>query len=315
MTEGDDQHIDGFGPGRTWADPAVLSVGRLPMTALQPDRGSDSVLDLDGDWGFVLRSHPGGPVRHEGVVDVPGCWTVQDVGDGPQYTNIQMPFPGPPPSVPAENPTGTYHRRVEVPEAWTGRRIVLHVGGAETVLYVTVDGRPVGMGTDSRLAQEFDLTDRVRPGAGFDLALTVVRWGAATYLEDQDHWHHAGLHRSVLLYATPAVRIADLTVVADRDPATGDATLDVRVDVDGDLPDGASVEVLLDGSVVGSAPAVPAPTETFAAAYGHDGVTARVTAEVPDVGPWSAERPELHDVTVRLLAGDADPDAPPIDED
>lgn len=306
MTAGDDQHIDGFGPGRTWADPAVLSVGRLPMTALHPDpdRSPESTLDLDGDWGFVLRSHPGGPVLAEAVVEVPGCWTMQGMGDGPHYTNIQMPFPGPPPAVPDENPTGTYHRRVEVPEAWAGQRMVLHVDGAETVLYVTVDGRPVGMGTDSRLPHEFDLTGLVTPGTSFDLALTVVRWGAATYLEDQDHWHHAGLHRSVSLYATPTVHIADVHVVADRDPATGDGTLDVRVHVGGVLPEGAAVEVLLDGVTVGTAPATGAPIETFAAAYGHDGIAARVTAEVPAVAAWSAERPHLHDVSVRLLDGD-----------
>ena len=81
---------------------------------------------------------------------------------------------------------------------------MLHVAGAESVLYVHVDGKPVGMGKDSRLPHEFDLTGMVEPGRPFELALTVVQWSDATYLEDQDHWYHAGLHRSVFLRATAA---------------------------------------------------------------------------------------------------------------
>ena len=301
---------DPFVRARSWADPQVVAVGRLPMAPYLRPPGDDAVLDLDGTWSFTLRDRPGGEVRATAEVEVPGCWTMQDVGDGPQYTNIQMPFPGPPPAVPEENPTGTYHRRIEVPASWDGRRIVLHVGGAETVLYVAVDGVTVGMGTDSRLDQEFDLTDVVAAGEAFDLDLTVVRWGAATYLEDQDHWHHAGLHRSVFLYATPSVHVADLRVVADRDPATGDGSLDVRVRTGGDVPEGATVSVLLDGAEVGSAPVTTQAEEYSAAAYGFDGTAARATAEVPGVGAWSAETPVLHDITVRLLG----PDGAVLDE-
>ena len=109
---------------------------------------------------------------------------------------------------------------------------MLHVGGAESVLYVHVNGAPVGMGKDSRLPHEFDLTGIVEPGQTFELALTVVKWSDATYLEDQDHWYHAGLHRRVFLYATPPVYIADVHAIADYDPETGDGRLDVRVAVD-----------------------------------------------------------------------------------
>ena len=51
-------------------------------------------------------------------VDVPGCWTMQGFDDRPQYTNVQMPFPGLPPDVPAHNPTGLYEREFELPERW-----------------------------------------------------------------------------------------------------------------------------------------------------------------------------------------------------
>ena len=78
--------------------------------------------------------------------------------DRPHYTNVQMPFDSAPPHVPDDNPTGLYRTAFRFPPTGRGRRIVLQVGGAESVLYVWVNGRAVGMGKDSRLPQDFDLT-------------------------------------------------------------------------------------------------------------------------------------------------------------
>ncbi len=44
------------------------------------------------------------------------------------------------------------------------RQIVLHVGGAESVHAVFVNGSFAGYGTDSRLPSEYDVTDFVQPG-------------------------------------------------------------------------------------------------------------------------------------------------------
>ena len=113
-----------------------------------------------------------------------------------------MPFPGQPPDeIPELNPTGVYERTFEIPAAWAGRRVVLHVGAAESVLIVTLNGVEVGIGKDSHLASEFDLTDRLAPGS-HTLTLRVVKWSDATFVEDQDQWWHGGITRSVFLYAT-----------------------------------------------------------------------------------------------------------------
>jgi SAM-dependent methyltransferase len=45
-----------------------------------------------------------------------------------------MPWPGRPPFAPTDaNPTGVHERDVEIPAAWSGRRVVLHVGAAERI--------------------------------------------------------------------------------------------------------------------------------------------------------------------------------------
>ena len=265
---------------------------------------------LDGQWAFVLRGRPEdvSPADVTGAtggwasVEVPGCWTMQGF-DRPQYTNVQMPFPGPPPHVPDANPTGVYRRAVTVPSSWRDRRIVLHVAGAESVLYVHVDGVAVGMGKDSRLPQEFDITHHVEPGRSVDLALSVVRWSDATYLEDQDHWHHAGLHRRVFLYATPPVHIADVHLVADYDPATGDGqlTAQVSVDTEGPPPRGWTVRVTAAGQSGEAGVRFEHPENWAVNAMVFEGRGASVSLSVPGVARWTAETPNLHDVTVALV--------------
>ena len=282
--------IDDFGT-RTWARPECTSFNRLPMATYlaRPD-----VVSLDGTWDFALDGAPSAPI------EVPGCWTMQGFAI-PIYTNVVMPFPGPPPNVPDDNETGVYRRSVTVPASWAGQRIVLHVAGAESVLYVHVEGTPVGMGKDSRLPQEYDLTPFVTPGTPFELTLTVVRWSDATYLEDQDHWYHAGLHRSVFVYATPPTRVADVHAVADFDPATGDGLLRVRVHVDGPAQRGWTVKVDACGQTLTADVFFEHPTSmgVNVGLFEHRG--AAVTANVPGVAPWSAETPVLHDLHVVLL--------------
>ncbi|RJL23268.1 glycoside hydrolase family 2 TIM barrel-domain containing protein [Bailinhaonella thermotolerans] len=210
-----------------WNSPESTSVGREPMHAVR--RGER--VRLNGEWGFELLDDPcRRPSGRWRPIEVPGAWTMQRIGDSPHYTNVTMPFPEYPPSTPTRNPTGVYRRVFQADPRWTGRRVVLHVGAAESVLLVRLNGREVGASKDSRLAAEFDLTDHLRPG-GNELLLTVVKWSDASFLEDQDQWWHAGLTGEVYLYTTPATYLADVHAVADYDPGTGDGTLTVTAEL------------------------------------------------------------------------------------
>ncbi|MEU9283386.1 glycoside hydrolase family 2 TIM barrel-domain containing protein [Streptomyces sp. NPDC048275] len=284
---------------RPWEAPEVTSWGRLPMNAL--DRRADA-LSLDGDWRFQLLPSPAAPPSDTwSSQQVPGAWTMQGTDDLPQYTNFTMPWGEFPPTSPAANPTGVYEREVDVPAEWAGRRIVLQVGAAESVLLVHVDGRPVGVSKDSHLAAEFDLSAVVRPGARSRLRLTVVKWSDASHIEDQDQWWHAGITRSVLLYATDPLRLADVTV---RTRCDGGLRVDCQVrDAGGALPDGWYVTGELDGHLLTQ----DAEFERFKEE--DDRVSdflgeARLTTVVADVRPWTAETPELYALTVRLHRAD-----------
>ncbi len=313
--------------------PELTELNRLPArasftafpTAQEARSGEESPwrLNLDGNWNFLLvdspdDAPPGWADRDTDVsdwveIDVPGCWTRQGVGDLPHYTNVVMPWPElDPPDTPEHNPSGLYRTSFDLPDDWSDRSVVVHLGGAESMAVVWCNGSFVGMGKDSRLPSEFDLTSLVGPGDN-TLAVMVVRYSDATWIEDQDHWWHAGLHRSVHLEARGPVSLGDLDVTADYDPSTGDGELSVVASAVGHRPE-ISLRVSLEtmsGEPVGEtciARFERAETgghfEQLLAAYGFGGQQARVAATVEKPDPWTTESPSRYRVVVELL----DPD-------
>ena len=312
-----------------WCAPERVAEGRLPMRAhfrtapdLEQARGeSPWRLSLDGHWHFRLFPSPEAvppkvldPKHDDGswrVLDVPGCWPLQDVGDPPRYTNVRMPFGGEPPSVPEANPTGVYRRKFRMPPEFRGKRIVLHVGGAESLVVVHLNGRRIGFAKDSRLPSEFDLTDDLVPGYN-TLALVVVRWCDGSWLEDQDDWWLAGLHRGVELLARPATTIADVRVVADHDGRAG--LLEAEIDVEGPgveeggwsvrahLRNGRGTD-LLRRALLADVPRRDgsSPQRDIVSGVLWQGAVARLEARVGKAPPWTAETPVLHDLEIELL--------------
>ena len=62
------------------------------------------------------------------------------------------------------------------------RRVILHLGGAESCFAVYCNGHEIGWGKDSRLPTEFDLTPALVRGRNV-LAIKVIRWSDGSYLE------------------------------------------------------------------------------------------------------------------------------------
>src|SRR5439155_27329959 len=153
-----------------------------------------------------------------------------------------------------------------IPRGWSGRRVVLHFGGAEGALYVLVNGQAVGIAKDARTPAEFDVTDAVVRRGVNELVAVVVRWSDASFVEDQDHWWHAGLPRDVLLSSPGS--IADAFARADAG-----GLLTVRAD-------GAEAARLLD----------PQGRTVLSERLRDGGLEARVRS--PRL--WSAEEPSLY---------------------
>ncbi|MEO1660206.1 MAG: glycoside hydrolase family 2 TIM barrel-domain containing protein [Pseudomonadota bacterium] len=316
-------------------DPTLLALGRLParatLTPKDPQAGESSWRrDLDGVWRFQLVASPeqapsewteastqDAPWRN---ITVPGVWTRQDTGDLPHYANWQMPFDcAKPPEVPSENPTGLYRLDIELGADWQDRQSVLHLGGFESLAMVWCNGAFIGLAKDSRLPSEFDLSSAIREGAN-QIAIMIVRWCDATWIEDQDHWNHAGLHRSVWLESRAPSHVQDVVIETDFDPENDMGRAHVRVAVNG-ASAGYSVAANLedeDGQVCASAPPTPvAQFDTSAStsaqwkqSFSFGGSAAQFDVELVNARPWSAERPTRYRLTTRLL----DPSGAAIEE-
>jgi len=245
---------------------------------------------------------------------VPGCWTRQDTGDHPHYTNIVMPWPElEPPNIPRNNPTGLYRRDFRIPSRWKTRNVVLHLGAIESVASVWCNGAFVGFGKDSRLPQEFDLTPHLQSGAN-QLAVMVCRWSDATWIEDQDHWWHGGIHRSCHLEARGTSRLDDVAVAADFDAETARGELTVTASTHGSKAAAVRVHLVrANGRTVGS-PVTKSvagmdttdPMRAIISSYTWPGPTVRILVTGLRVKPWTAETPERYRVSVELLDSQGD---------
>ncbi len=303
-----------IGELRPWTDPQQVQINRLPMH-VPLALADDARRSLNGLWSLRLFDHPdlvppaavrGATPDTQRRVAVPGSWTMQDTGDFPHYTNVQMPFAGPPPRLPDHNPTGVYRRSFRVGKGWHSHRVVLHIDGAESVHAVYLNGSFVGYGTDSRLPSEYDITELV-VGGDNHLAIVVIRYSANSYVEDQDQWWMAGLHRDVWVEARPFTYLADVRCDADLRIDDGVGLVRVRTEVGFSRPPQPgwtvrSTLTTIDGRPVrGCMPVVGDVPDVFARPYLFTGHGVEAAWEIANVAAWSAEQPTRYRVAVELL--------------
>ncbi|NDD79098.1 MAG: glycoside hydrolase family 2, partial [Actinobacteria bacterium] len=211
--------------------PDTTSVNRLPMLNI----GHLMSISLDGIWNFQLLDRADQePSKRWQSIPVPGLWTMingeQPFGDKPIYTNVQMPFDHLPPTVPTENPTGIFEREFSLPSSWKSKRVVLSIGGFESVAILYINGEEVGVAKDSRLASEFDITSFLKSGSN-KVRIKVIKWSDSTFIEDQDQWWHGGITRSVRLFATEDVFIERLYTTAGLDKNNKVGSLKIRAHI------------------------------------------------------------------------------------
>ncbi len=311
--------------GRPWETPTLPHIGRLRARAtLFPYKTEKSALTLDrtkstwvqslnGKWAFSFHERVHDVPDAELVdvklntskwdkVDVPGNFTMQGYSI-PHYTNVKMPFEAQIPNVPEENPTGVYRTEFEVPKAWLKRRTVLHFGGVESVAYVFLNGKRIGMFKDTRLPSEFDITKYLVEGKNV-LAVMVIRWSDSSYIEDQDHWWQAGIYRDVYLYSqSNDIFIEDVTIQAGYDYNTGAGELVVKTKTNFTAPPEATkyydIEVMLydmEDKPILKKPLVGKGCTDYRVS---ENITT-VSTTIKKVAPWSAEVPNLYKVVITL---------------
>ncbi|KAK4200869.1 family 2 putative glycoside hydrolase [Triangularia verruculosa] len=256
---------------------------------------------LSGTWLFNLAKSPlQGPVDFHNQspvqladtsvwvpVDVPGMWQLQGHGKGPQYTNLNFPFPVNPPHVPIDdNECGRYVTQFSLDDQDKGHQLRLRFEGVDAAFTVWVNHQEVGYSQGSRNPSEFDITQFVHFDGSNVLSVEVYQRCDGSYLEDQDQWWLSGIFRDVWLHKFPKTHFEDVQIQTDLDDKYEDATLHVKVKLNSD----ANVTLgLLDANGVEIANKTKAGEGT-------------IHFDIPVKNPhkWTAETPYLYRLALSM---------------
>ena len=282
------------------------------------------VLSLNGDWKFHYTAdrsngRPGKDDFYADNADVSGWdnirvplnWEMAGY-DVPVYNNVGYPFHNNPPFIKAfddnfdKNPVGSYRRNFTLPENWKdGRRVFIHFDGACSAIVVWVNGQYAGYSQGANTDAEFDVTNYVRKGEN-NVSVRVYRWSDGSYLEGQDMWHLAGIHRDVYLVSTPRTFVFDHYITSSLDAASKytEGSLDVALTVNNALCDKVTknleVELLDANNKLVASQNVQA---VMTVKDSHKTFNVKMEG-LKGLTPWSSENPYLYTVVVRQKQGD-----------
>ena len=226
-----------------WEDNHVLQINREPARAYfipYGEKAGDRMLSLNGEWKFRWTKTPYWRIKdfYRNDFDdsgwimfpVPANWEVNDGNHTfgtPIYISAGYPFKIDPPYVMSEpkrewttyeerNPTGQYRRTFTLPAGWQTGQTFLRFEGVMSAFYVWINGKKVGYSQGSMEPSEFNITSYLQQGEN-QIAVEVYKYSDGSYLEDQDFWRFGGIHRDVLLYHTPDIRLRDVAIRASMD--------------------------------------------------------------------------------------------------
>lgn len=238
-----------------WENQYVLQKNRMPARAAfipYLSRNGDMQMSLNGEWKFNWTKTPDEQPQDffntsfddSGwkTFPVPGDWEMNGYGT-PIYSSSGYTFKIDPPFVMKEpkksytayverNPTGCYRRTFSVPTEWKGKEVFVRFGAVSSAFYLYVNGQEAGYSQGSMEPAEFRITPYLKDGQN-QIALKVMKYSDGSYLEDQDMWRIAGIHRGIELYATPKIRIADFGVrtLLDKDYKDAELVIDPKLAV------------------------------------------------------------------------------------
>lgn len=272
------------------------------MQAAIPSESSRTI-SLNGDWRFKIdhldtgyEGHPREPIPDEfeeffrldyqedaawNDLAVPGNWEIAGYSVA-AYCH-------------SDNTSAFYRKWFEVPASWEGRIVKVNFDGVQCGAEVWLNGQPVSVSEPSWgranyhesgwTAWQADLTPQVKFGQKNLLAVRVSKSTATTTLDTGDYFFLGGIYRTVTLFSVPQTHIRDFTV-RTKLLEGGEAEVKVLVDVAGasDAPMNLSMSLKGVGTVR------------------HQEIKDRteLTLVFPNPRLWSAEHPNLYQMTIEL---------------
>ncbi|MFD2725177.1 glycoside hydrolase family 2 TIM barrel-domain containing protein [Hyunsoonleella rubra] len=302
-----------------WENPEIFQINRehpratfynfpsIPEALEGKDwQASPFYQSLNGTWDFYyadsVQARPEEfyktdfSVKGWGKIDVPSNWELQGFGL-PIYSNIKYLFPKNPPFIKHSlNNVGSYKRSFTLPKNFENKEVYLHFAGISGAMYVYLNGQFVGYNEGSKTPAEFNITKFVTSDEN-QIAVQVLRWSDASYIEDQDFWRLSGIERDVYLRVENSVSIKDLRFNGDlsNNYAQGEFSLNIDIEnrSNSDEDRFVHVELLDDQTAIFS-------EEKKLSIASNSQQSLSFTTSIPNVKAWTAETPNLYTLLIAI---------------
>ncbi len=317
---------------KEWENQYLLHINREDARASfwgYSEVPGDRLVSLNGDWKFHWVEEPSQKISNFWTkefndkswnnLQVPSNWELNGYGT-PIYVSAGYSFKIDPPfvtSTPKENyttykernPVGQYRRTFNLPKNWANEgQNFIRFEGVISAFYVWINGQFVGYSQGSMEPSEFNITKFLTEGEN-QVSLEVYKYSDGSYLEDQDMWRLAGIHRDVNIYHTPELHLKDYFVKTILNERFDKANVEIEPEFAG--YSGAknyALKVVLDNKIDTVIPLSTITNPSFKGSILNEWTPQRgprksgkIKLEIHNPRLWTAETPILYDLKFEIL--------------
>ena len=254
-------------------------------------------LNINREWRFEIGDHPGAEAAGYDdskwmPIGLPHSFSTPYFQGKDFYTGY-----------------GWYRKTLDVPPAWSGKRIFLEFDGAFQEVEVFVNGQRVGEHKGGYTGFSLDVTSAAHPGANVLAVRLNNNWNARLAPRAGDHIFPGGLYRDVWLVVTGPLHVTWYgTFVTTPAVAKDSATVNVKTEVRNEGAAASETELtteILDPA--GKSVACLSTTQTVAA--GATVTVDQTSPAIPQPQLWHPDHPRLYTAVTAVSIGKK-----PVDE-
>ncbi len=199
---------------------------------------------------------------------------------------------------------GWYRNTIDVPQAWSGKRVSLEFDGAFQVTEVFINGKLIGEHKGGYNGFTFDITDALKPGNNSVAVRVNNFWSPRLTPRSGEHVFSGGIYRNVRVVVTSPLRVAWYgTFVTTPEVSEQSGTVNVKTEVT-NQSNTAKPATLITRVVdaAGKTVAEMKSSQTIAAGTTH--TFDQTSTPVANPKLWSPEEPNLYTVKSTVLDAD-----------
>jgi hypothetical protein len=204
---------------------------------------------------------------------------------------------------------GWYRNTIDVPQAWSGKRISMEFDGAFQVTEVFINGKRIGEHKGGYTGFAFDITDALKPGSNSVAVRVNNFWNPRIAPRAGEHVFSGGIYRNVRLVVTSPLRVAWYGTFVTTPRVSAEAgTVNVKTEVI-NHSNNEKTATLHTAIVDPDGKTVAEIQSTQSIAAGATRVFDQTSQPIAKPRLWSPEEPNLYTVKTTVID-----DGKPVDD-